>query len=199
MNKERYLTYIAVGLFACLMVSLMVNCWQYREAKGRTDRTEIVIDTVYNERTDTAPKQRSETLTGVISVPVRKISDSGEKISENAGSVSDSTDNALEIAGDSVRIPITQKVYEDSLYTAYVSGYHQSLDSITIRERTVMKTVTNYTTETEFRRWNIGLTAGYGYGVRNRNLDFFIGVGLTYNLFPNKKRKRPSTAVAGGF
>ena len=187
--------YLFVGLVICLVASLLLNYKQYRDARERPDRVETVTTVTTEERTDTAPKQKSETEVGKISVPVVRISEKDGKISSDSAEVSD----ALTIVGDSVEIPITQKVYEDSLYTAYVSGYHQSLDSITIRERTVMKTITNYTTETEFRRWNIGLTAGYGYGVRNRNLDFFIGVGLTYNLFPNKKRKRPSTAVAGGF
>ena len=187
--------YLFVGLVICLVASLLLNYKQYRDARERPDRVETVTTVTTEERTDTAPKQKSETEVGKISVPVARISGKDGKISSDSAEVSD----ALTMVGDSVEIPITQKVYEDSLYTAYVSGYHQSLDSITIRERTVMKTITNYTTETEFRRWNIGLTAGYGYGVRNRNLDFFIGVGLTYNLFPNKKRKRPSTAVAGGF
>ena len=44
----------------------------------------------------------------------------------------DDPDEAM--AGDSVRveIPITQKVYSTSDYTAYVSGYRASLDSIDI-------------------------------------------------------------------
>ena len=79
-------------------------------------------------------------------------------------------------------IPITQKVYEDSAYTAYVSGYRQNLDSITIRQRDVVTTIRETYTETEFRRWNVGLIGGYGYGFKSKNLEPFVGVGITISL-----------------
>ena len=180
------MNFIVFGMVVCLFVSLFVNYKQYRDALEKPDKVKIVTDTVYTERTDTAPKQKSETEVGIISIPVKNVSNSGQEISTDSANVSD---DSLVLDGDSVMIPITQKVYEDSLYTAYVSGYRQSLDSITIRERNIVTTITETRTQTEFRRWNIGLTAGYGYGVRNENLDFFVGVGVTYNLFPNKKKK----------
>lgn len=186
--------YVIFGLFAALCVSLFFNYKQYRDLQEKPDRTEVVTSVTTKEKTDTAPKQKSEVEVGKITVPVTKVSENGEKISNDSAEVSD----ALTMVGDSVEIPITQKVYEDSLYTAYVSGYHQSLDSIKVRERIVTTRITETRTETEFRRWNIGLTAGYGYAVRNKNLDFFVGVGVTYNLFPEKKKKR-ATAVASGF
>lgn len=177
--------YLFLGLFICLVASLLLNYKQYRDARERPDRVETVTTVTTEERTDTAPKQKSETEVGKISVPVVRISGKDGEISSDSAEVSD----ALTMVGDSVEIPITQKVYEDSLYTAYVSGYHQSLDSIKVRERIVNTKTTETRTETEYRRWNIGLTAGYGYGVMNRQTDFFIGVGVTYNLFPGKKKR----------
>ena len=185
--KKRVVVYIVFGLFACLVASLMVNYWQYRDARDRPDKVEVRIDTVYTERTDTAPSQVSESQVAVVSVPVKNVSENDGNVSSDTADVSN---GSLEVVGDSVRIPITQKVYEDSLYTAYVSGYMQSLDSITIRERNVLTTVTKTYTETEFRRWNIGITTGYGYGIRERKPDFFVGVGLTYNIFPNRKKRK---------
>jgi len=76
-----------------------------------------------------------------------------------------------------VTIPITQKIYRDSLYTAYVSGYAQNLDSIFIRER-----ITTITTRKKARRWNIGVTAGMVFGIKNRQIEPGIAVGVTYNL-----------------
>ena len=185
---------VSFVLLVILFVSLFMNYKQYRDAVEKPDSIEVETTTSTVEKTDTAPKQKSEVEVGKITVPVAKVSENGEKISNDSAEVSD----ALTMVGDSVEIPITQKVYEDSLYTAYVSGYHQSLDSIKVRERIVTTRITETRTETEFRRWNIGLTAGYGYAVRNKNLDFFVGVGLTYNLFPEKKKKR-ATAVVSGF
>ena len=45
-------------------------------------------------------------------------------------------------------VPITQKVYEDSSYTAYVSGFHANLDSITIRNKIITNTVRETITKT---------------------------------------------------
>nr|DAZ47690.1 MAG TPA: DNA-directed RNA polymerase subunit beta [Caudoviricetes sp.] len=76
-------------------------------------------------------------------------------------------------------IPITQKVYKDTDYTAYVSGFNAKLDSIEVRT----KVITYTKTVTKFRTWNIGLTGGYGYGFRSKQFEPFIGIGITLNLF----------------
>ena len=177
-------------MFVLLCISLFVNYKQYRDANEKPDKVEVVTTVTTTEKTDTTPDLKEEKPMGVVYVPVVD-----EKKRDSASVAGPDT---LTLKGDSVEIPITQKVYEDSLYTAYVSGFHQSLDSIKVRERIVTTRITETRTETEFRRWNIGLTAGYGYAVRNKNLDFFVGVGLTYNLFPEKKKKR-TTAVVSGF
>jgi hypothetical protein len=70
----------------------------------------------------------------------------------------------------SVEIPITQKVYSDSLYDAWVSGYEARLDSIRIKRETV--TVTKRVP----KRWGMGVQAGVGTG------GAYVGVGITYNI-----------------
>ena len=70
----------------------------------------------------------------------------------------------------SVEIPITQKVYSDSLYDAWVSGYEARLDSIRIKRETV--TVTKRVP----KRWGVGVQAGVGTG------GAYVGVGITYNI-----------------
>ena len=166
-------------MFVVLCLSLFINYKQYRDAKDRPDKVEVRIDTIYTEKTDTAPHQVSESHVGFVSVPVKNVSDNEGEISSDTANVSD---DSLEIVGDSVMIPITQKVYEDSAYTAYVSGYRQNLDSITIRQRDVVTTIRETYTETEFRRWNVGLIGGYGYGFKSKNLEPFVGVGITISL-----------------
>lgn len=78
-----------------------------------------------------------------------------------------------------VQIPISQKVYEDTLYRAYISGYEPNLDSITIKQRTTYITHTIRDKESRFR---IGLQAGYG--LTPKGMQPYVGVGLSYRLAP---------------
>lgn len=80
-----------------------------------------------------------------------------------------------------VAVPITQKVYRDTAYTAWVSGYMPSLDSIAIRLRTENVTVT---VPSRRKRWGVGIQAGYGVTAeRDPHFAPYIGIGITYNLF----------------
>lgn len=74
-----------------------------------------------------------------------------------------------------VYVPITQKVYRDSLYTAWVSGYAAKLDSIELYNR--MQTIYVHD-KAKRKRLSIGLQAGYGFphGV-------YAGIGISCNLF----------------
>lgn len=76
-----------------------------------------------------------------------------------------------------VIIPITQKVYKDSLFRAYVSGYHPALDSIEIYR----KSETIYIrSPTKPKRWSVGIQAGLG--LTPNNIQPYIGVGVSYNI-----------------
>lgn len=78
-----------------------------------------------------------------------------------------------------VVVPITQRVYSDSTYRAYVSGYRPQLDSIFVYPRT------NYiitTVKGKPRRWGIGLQAGYGYSPGN-GMSPYLGIGVSYNIY----------------
>lgn len=77
-----------------------------------------------------------------------------------------------------VEIPISSKVYEDSIYTAYVSGYRASLDSIFVYPR---REVVRITERSRPKRWGIGIQAGYGIG--SDGFSPYFGIGLSYNLF----------------
>ena len=96
------------------------------------------------------------------------------------------TDTVRVTVGDTVRVadsvevivPITQKVYADSLYRAYVSGYRPRLDSIFIYPRTRYIAITR---QAKPQRWGIGLQAGYGVG--RGGTGPYVGIGVSYNLF----------------
>lgn len=78
-----------------------------------------------------------------------------------------------------VIIPITQKTFAGANYRAYVSGYNQNLDSISIfTERQI---ITQHTAvKTTPKRWGLGVTAGYGY--TPQGFQPYIGIGVSYNL-----------------
>ena len=79
-----------------------------------------------------------------------------------------------------VPIPIIQKRYDDSLYTAWVSGYDPALDSIRIYhpEIIITKTIVK-----PAPRLQIGIQAGAGIGIISRTPDIYVGIGAQYNLF----------------
>lgn len=91
----------------------------------------------------------------------------------------DSVTKQLEGDSAKIQIPISQKVYEDTLYRAYVSGYEPKLDSITIKQRT---TYITHTTRNKESRFRIGLQAGYG--LTPKGMMPYFGVGLSYRLAP---------------
>lgn len=88
---------------------------------------------------------------------------------------------------DSVSLPITQKVYGDSLYTAWVSGYEAALDSIHLYRTSTTITDTRTITvpqKVKAKRWGIGIQAGYGMSVeRHPRAAPYVGVGVSYSLF----------------
>lgn len=77
-----------------------------------------------------------------------------------------------------VAIPITQKVYEDSTYRAYVSGFHPALDSIFITQR---KEVIYIRSPTKRKRWSVGIQVGAG--ITPSRVEPYLGVGISYNIF----------------
>lgn len=74
------------------------------------------------------------------------------------------------IDSSKVVLPIEQKIYSDSSYTAFVSGYRAVLDSIHIRSPT---TIINREIERVIKRkhFNIGIVGGLGYGFTTKKLS----------------------------
>ncbi|WP_373720156.1 DUF6808 domain-containing protein [Bacteroides heparinolyticus] len=89
-----------------------------------------------------------------------------------------------QLTGDTIHVGDTvvqreQVVYQDSLYKAWVSGYHPRLDRLEIYPRSITHIITNDIYHpTKKRRFGIGLQAGYGYPT-----GAYVGIGVSYNLF----------------
>ena len=77
---------------------------------------------------------------------------------------------------DSVRVhlPITQKCYRDSIYTAWVSGYQPNLDSIHIYRPIITITTTKQP------KFTYGIQAGYG--ITPKGFQPYLGVGIGYTF-----------------
>lgn len=78
-----------------------------------------------------------------------------------------------------IRLPVTQRRYEDSTYTAWVSGYEAKLDSIRVYSHREIMTVTNRPRDKPRR---ISLNLNVGYGITTKGAQPYIGFGVGYRL-----------------
>lgn len=81
-----------------------------------------------------------------------------------------------------VPVPIERRVYADSNYRAVVSGWHPSLDSISVYPETRIITIERGRVEKERSRWGLGIQAGAGLSANGIAVPY-VGVGVQYNLF----------------
>lgn len=165
-------------------------------AYGTTVRTDTVRDTARVTR----PVPVDSTRTGVIRIPVvvpvrepdePEIPKATVKVWNPDSILSEAQKRVKNRVSDTVwaTIPRTQKRYEDSTYTAWVSGYGVSLDSINVRRVTVVRTVTvtrpgRRSGIRDLRsRLGVGITGGAGYGLITKRPDVWIGIGGTVRLW----------------
>ena len=179
--------WFVVALLCALALSLLWNYRQYQELSDSDVRVEEKTVIRYVEKKDSMPDAKKETVVGTIKIPVPKqiqdpwISDNlSESVFDSVG-ISDK----LSDIPDSIEVPRTQKVYSDSTYTAYVSGYDPCLDSIFVRQKIIEHSIVETRTvpTKQFRRWNVGLFGGYGYGFKSKEFEPFVGVGITLSIF----------------
>ncbi len=176
-------TAIIILLAVLLGASLTGNFWQYRTAQDKqnqpTDTTSVTW--TFTETKDSMPEPVEVRPTE--KVVFAKLHNPEEPDTPPTPAMADEPGDTLPeltLNPDStVTIPINQKIYRDSLYTAYISGYAQQLDSIIIRER-----IQTITIRKKARRWNIGITAGAIIGTQSKRVEPGIAVGITYNFLP---------------
>lgn len=185
--KKKTLTYIVLGLLVGLGLSLFWNYKQFRDLQEQPTKIQEKIVVKYKEKKDSMPEPKTEKVVGTIKIPVPKPNQDplfSDNLSENALDSVGFSDNLSDIP-DSIEVPRVQKVYSDSSYTAYVSGYEPRLDSIFVREKIVEHSIveTRTVATKKFRRWNVGLVGGYGYGFKSKEFEPFVGVGITLSLF----------------
>lgn len=155
------------GALVCFLVSYMAGGYHFRDAAKMVVRTDTLHDTVIVREPVFVTERAVRTDTVWLPV-VRTRTDTVLLRSDGL------KDSVLAV------VPITQKVYADSTYKAWVSGYNPKLDSIRVYRRTVVTTKTE--TVVRKRRIGIGVQAGYGYGFRYGGLEPYVGLGVSWNF-----------------
>ncbi|WP_373150849.1 DUF6808 domain-containing protein [Bacteroides thetaiotaomicron] len=77
-----------------------------------------------------------------------------------------------------VDVPIETKIYTDTTYKAFVSGYKASLDSIYIFNKNQIQYINKMTYKT--KKWNFSPSVGVGYGMFGKKIDMYIGFSINY-------------------
>ena len=154
----KILLYIIGLIFGAFLLSLV---W-----RRCADSTEVVTDTIIKVVKVDRPIVRESTIVKykVVRLPIAK----------DTICVSDTIKDSV-----FVEVPIEQKVYSDSNYTAWVSGYHPRLDSISITHTEVSHKLVNNSKGS--KRLFIGIQVGYG--ITPRGMQPYLGLGVSYNFF----------------
>lgn len=167
------------------------RCNHFVGANKMVADTVVVRDTVRS----TMPTEKDSKVVGTVALPLvpstlregrnyAKLTDDGGKTGTTETTATGGEEVGKIGSNDTVwaTVPRTQKRYEDSTYTAWVSGYEPRLDSIEVYRRTV--TIEKREEgRGRNKRLSIGLTGGFGYGVFTRKPDLWLGVGCTVRLW----------------
>lgn len=183
---ERLKNISLVLFFALFVASLCFNVHNCTTKHGVVYRDTVLttlIDTIQYYK----PVPRDSVVIRYVTQRLPVVDDKEENFTNKGNNdeqnITKSKNNVAENIPDSenVVIPITQKIYEDSSYTAYVSGYNPQLDSLIFRMPREVITIKEYHKP---KRWGIGIQAGYGVTVKGTpQFCPYIGVGVSYNLF----------------
>lgn len=183
-------------LLASICLSVVLNIWQC----SRQPQESVVIehDTVWRDTTiykpvPTESKETGETI--YVKVPAGGDTlgtatsltgaDHGDRLLDslyplqcwNQEPVPRDRPDSIEVP-----LPVEQKRYDDSLYTAWVSGYRPALDSIRLYQSEIVTTVTT-TVVKPTPLITFGIQVGAGVGIIHRQPDIYIGFGGQINFW----------------
>lgn len=146
MNKKDLIWNSVVAVLGALLALSVVVLWNTHTELKELKAADAEIK--YYTYTYDNPKVEKDSLVGSVNIPIPVFAPS--KI-DTVYVGKDSTE-IVTISSDTISIPITQKVYSDSNYTAYVSGFCPALDSI----RFVIPEITKTRIVESSKRFSIG-------------------------------------------
>ena len=126
----------------------------------------------YNVRTVTDTIIERETITAIPDTVYRTVA-LGEKAVKVVIHDTLCKTDTVEVA-----LPYVQKQYKDSSYSAWISGYEPSLDSIRVFPKTTIIRESKVVRQKD-RRW--GVFGGVGIGVSDK-ITPCVGVGIGYRI-----------------
>lgn len=158
---------LVIIAFACIAIFLAgKSCGRNSINEVLSETNDLVtIDTLWLHDTIRVDKPVYKTL--------RIVDTMFERVNDTVWVANDST----------IALVREQKVYEDSLYRAVISGVYPSLDTIAVYPQhsvVTINTVKVVEGQKNTKRWGLGVHGGYG--VSGDGLTPYIGVGLSYNI-----------------
>lgn len=169
-NLRRFVAVCACILIVCMTVQFV----QIHKLIEQT-KTEIV------EVRDTIEKISYDTI--FVDRPI------AYKVKE----IKHDTVRITDVKHDSVDVilPVIQKEYRDSTYSAWVSGYQDvNLDSIQVYQKSIFTEINNtkYVTKYKNRPFSLGVQTGVQYNFITKRPEPYFGIGVSYNIINFGKR-----------
>lgn len=170
MKNNSFLTGFVTALIIMVSMALLYRGCQKHDVPSSEKVIEIVYDTIPVFIDTPVPRDSTVIRYKTVTVPVY------DTIKFH---------HADTLSSDSVTVtlPITQKVYKDSTYEAWVSGYMPALDSIIVFQptKTIINTITNTEVRYKQKRWGLGVQVGIGF--TPSKIEPYVGIGVSYNIF----------------
>ena len=181
---------ILKSLLMCLLIGIVLGCVtsmalrccrNARQPEGRIIERDTIV--TYDTIAYLHPVPKDSVVLRYVTRHLAVVrADSSQYIDKSdtisPGNYAQNWENFIRDSAD-VEIPITQKRYYSDEYVAYVSGYEPSLDSIKVYPRTTLIRERSYKPPNKF---HIGLNAGYGYGIKSKTFEPYVGVGISYSI-----------------
>ena len=175
-------TLIFISLFitlAILSIFYVNDNYNIKDWFNNTQKT----DTVFSTKTDTLWKDTTIIEKEFVPKTIVKIK----------------TDTLFKENGDTIQLITESKRFDKSIVSdkdtadveIYTSGINTSLDSLKMRLKTHREIATNTVEVTKYvkekkktfwNRWHVGLQGGYGYTFKTKDLQPYVGVGISFDL-----------------
>lgn len=166
---DKFIKTLFIVLFALLFISFWFNVYYVVKDKDVEIKEKITTVTKIDTIRDTVLVVKKEKVVKVIRDTL-----------VNVEFIRDTVDTAKVVAD----IPIVQKEYsDDSTYTAWVSGYRPSLDSISIYRKNISTNKETVIKKKDIHRFGIGPVVYGGYSFGTKKLDYGVGIGVSYHIW----------------
>ena len=171
-------------IFISLAICFIILGFFYLDRSGYFDARKEVIktDTVFTIKTDTLWKDTTIIEKEFVPKTIVKIK----------------TDTLFKANGDTIQLITESKRFDKSIVSdkdtadveIYTSGINTSLDSLKMHLKTHTDVITNTVEITKYiqkkktfwNRWHVGLQGGYGYTFKTKDLQPYVGVGISFDL-----------------